>query len=73
MKNTGLIVTGKTQIDNNLIQDVIADSDFYGEFDVREGYWFFPEETENYDALEIALTEIFESANINARFEGVWN
>jgi hypothetical protein len=70
---TGLIVTGRTQIDNNLIGEIVETSEFSGEFNTREGYWFFEESRENYDALETALSEIFDFAEINARIEGVWN
>ena len=40
---TGLIVTGRTQLDTNAIRDMIDETDYYGVFNVRGGYWFFPE------------------------------
>ncbi|MCK9273330.1 hypothetical protein M0P65_07365, partial [Candidatus Gracilibacteria bacterium] len=71
-EKTGLIVIGKTQIDNNRIKTLIANSDFYAEWDVGEGYWFFPEDEDTYDELEKQLTDLFDENDINARIEGIW-
>ncbi len=72
-QETGLIVVGNTHSDNNEIRQCLDASDFYGEFDEVEGFWFFPEEEATYDALEISLQAMFDSWGIDARFEGVWN
>jgi hypothetical protein len=69
-EGTGLIVVGRTQIDNNLIDSVIEDTDYYGIWNTREGYWFFPEDEETLDELEMALSREFDNKGINARFEG---
>jgi hypothetical protein len=74
--DTGLIVTGRTQIDNTRILDLINEnpyergSYFYAEWNAREGYFLFPEEPENFDILEGQLEELFTKNNITARFEG---
>jgi hypothetical protein len=44
---TGLIVVGRTQIDNNEIADMVDETDYYGVWNAREGYWFFPESERN--------------------------
>lgn len=71
-KESGLMVFGKTQIDNNRIGDAIAKSDFHAEWN-HEGFWFFKEEESAYDYLESALEKIFAENEINARFEGIFN
>jgi hypothetical protein len=70
---TGLIVVGKSQIDNNAIADMLDETDFYGVWNSREGYWFFPEDEETLDSLEYYLDEEFSKRGINARFEGQFN
>jgi hypothetical protein len=70
---TGLIVVGKTQIDNNLISDMLDETDFNGVWNTREGYYFFPESEETIDALEMELEKEFGQRGINARFEGQFN
>lgn len=66
---TGLVVVGRTTLDNNAIQDMLDETDYYGVWNGREGYWFFKEEEENFDALEIELEKEFAQRGINARFE----
>jgi hypothetical protein len=70
---TGLIVVGRTQIDNNLISDMLDETDFNGVWNTREGYYFFPESEETIDSLEMELEKEFEQRGINARFEGQFN
>jgi hypothetical protein len=70
---TGLIVVGRTQIDNNLISDMLDETDFNGVWNTREGYYFFPESEETIDSLEMELEKEFEQRDINARFEGQFN
>jgi hypothetical protein len=69
---SGLIVVGRTPIDNNAIQDFLDDSDYYAEWNVREGYYFFPEQEEDYDELERELSIEFNNRGIDARFEGIF-
>lgn len=71
-KETGLMVIGRTRIDNNNIEDVLDELGLYGEWNSREGYWFLPEEEDMYDELEDQLQAAFNKAGINARFEGVF-
>jgi hypothetical protein len=66
---TGLVVVGRTTLDNNAIQDMLDETDYYGVWNGREGYWFFKEEEENFDALEIELEKEFAQRGISARFE----
>jgi hypothetical protein len=68
---TGLIVVGKTPLDNDSISELMEDPDFdyYGVWNTREGYWFFKEDEENIDELELELQREFDRAGINARFE----
>jgi len=72
---TGLIVTGRTQFDNNLIGDWLAseDCDLHAEWNVREGHWFFEEKESFYDVLEAIIDQDFLNLGIDARFEGVFN
>ena len=70
---TGLIVVGRTQIDNNLIDDMLDETGFDAVWNTREGYYFFPESEETIDSLEMELEKEFEQRDINARFEGQFN
>jgi hypothetical protein len=69
----GLIVVGRTQIDNNEIADMVDEGDYYGVWNAVEGYWFFPESEENFDSLEFELSKEFNQRDINARIEGQFN
>jgi hypothetical protein len=67
---SGLIVVGSTQLNNNAIGDMLEETDFYGIWNTREGYWFFPEAEETLDILEKELEQEFIQRGISARFEG---
>jgi hypothetical protein len=69
----GLLVYGRTKIDNDLIDQVLEEEGYYGIFNARENYWFFPEGEETIDQLENNLENIFIKKGINARFEGQFN
>jgi hypothetical protein len=69
----GLIVTGRTQTDNNAISDMLDETGYHAVWNVREGYWFFPESEETLDSLEMELQTEFDNRDINARFEGQFN
>lgn len=69
----GLVVTGRTQTDNNAISDMLDETDYHAVWNVREGYWFFPESEETLDSLEMELQTEFDNRDINARFEGQFN
>lgn len=68
-EGSGLIVQGRTQIDNNEIQDMMDETDFYGVWNAKEGYWFFPEDESTFSYLEADLDAEFAKRGINARFE----
>ena len=69
---SGLYVTGRTKEDNSKIGEMIEEQGFHAEWNAKEGYWFFEEETDLYDSLEQELEKQFADYNINARFEGVF-
>ena len=72
-QESGLMVIGRTQIDNNAIGDVLDELELHGEWNMREGYWMLPEDEENYDSLEEMLEQEFATRGINARFEGIFS
>jgi hypothetical protein len=72
-EGAGLIVVGRTQIDNNQIADMLDETDYHGVWNTREGYWFFPEDESTFSYLEADLDEEFAKRGINARFEGQFN
>ena len=72
-EGSGLIVIGRTQIDNNQIADMLDETDYHGIWNNREGYWFFPEDESTFSYLEADLDEEFAKRGINARFEGQFN
>ena len=71
-RERGLIVIGRTQIDNNKIGDLLDGLGLHAEWNMREGYWLFPEDPDSYDALEHMLEAEFAQHDITARFEGIW-
>ena len=69
---TGLQVTPTTKEDARVINEAIANSDFHTEYDSEFGFYFFPEEEENYDELETQIDILFSGLNANYRIEGVF-
>lgn len=69
---SGLMLIGNTQIDNNDIGDMLDDLGLYGEWNPREGYWFLPEEQDRYDSLEMQVQQELDRRGIDARFEGLF-
>ena len=67
----GLMVTGRTQLDNNKIGDLLDGLGLHAEWSVQYGHWFFPEDAESYDDLEKLLEAEFGQHGIAARFEGI--
>jgi hypothetical protein len=53
------------------MQKALDKSGLYGEWNAREGYFFFPEETENYDNLELELQKLVDDNAINRFFETI--
>lgn len=68
---TGLMVTGRTQLDNNKIGDLLDGLGLHAEWESQHGHWFFPEDAESYANLEELLDSEFGQHGINARFEGI--
>lgn len=71
-EETGLMVIGRTSIDNNKIGDIADELGYHAEWNHREGYWLFPEDEEMYDELEAELDKVFTKKKVNARFEGIF-
>ena len=69
---TGLQVTPTTQEDARVINEAIANSAFYAEYNSEFGFYFFPEEEENYDELEVQIDNLFSDLNVNYRIEGIF-
>ena len=71
-KETGLMFTPRGTADATKMQKALDKSDLYGEWNARENYFFFPEETEHYDNLEMELQKLVDDNDINGYFEGIW-
>lgn len=71
-EESGLMIKGETQADNNQIEDVLEDLGLYGEWNSREEYWLLPEEEDMYDQLEATLQKEFNKRDISAYFEGIF-
>lgn len=69
---SGLNVIGRTREDNTRIAQMVEDMELHAEWNAREGYWFFEEEEDMYDALERIIQKGLDEYQINARIEGVF-
>lgn len=78
---SGLIVKGRTDMDTEKIKDFLVSSDFYGEWDAAEDYFFFPEEQSLLISLEKMLMDEFDKLDIevnitttglNEAYKGGW-
>jgi len=72
LEDSGLNVIPKDQIHANKLQDALEDSGLYGEWNAREGYFFFPEKEDGYDQLEMEIQELMDDYNIQGYIEGVF-
>ena len=72
LEDSGLNVIPKDQIHANKLQDALKNSGLYGEWNPREGYFFFPEEEDGYDYLEEKIQELMDDYNIQGYIEGVF-
>lgn len=70
-QESGLMVTGHSQRDNNAIGDLLDGLGLHAEWDAQHGHWFFPESPDAYDELERILDSEFAQHGITARFEGI--
>ena len=68
----GLQVTPATREDARIINEAIANSEFYSEYNSEYGFYFFPENEENYDELEAQIDNLFDELSVNYRIEGVF-
>lgn len=66
-KETGLTFTTLGPVDATKMRDALDDSGLHYEWNAREGYFFFPEEEDNYDDLELEIQKI---ADITATSRG---
>ena len=69
---TGIQLTPRTTTDARVINEAIANSNFYTEYNSTLGFYFFPEEEENYDDLESQIDNLLADLNVNYRIEGVF-
>jgi hypothetical protein len=71
----GLIVKGRTSKDNDLIDQAVEESGFYGVYNSQEDYWFFPEEGDQstIDRLENKLETIFMKKGADVSYEAQFN
>ena len=72
LEDSGLNVIPKDQIHANKLKDALENSGLYGEWNPREGYFFFPEEEDGYDYLEEKIQELMDDYNIQGYIEGVF-
>lgn len=69
---TGLQLTPSAKEDTRAIDKTIENSEFHVEYDSEFGFYFFPEEEENYDELEINIDNLLSGLDVNYRIEGVF-
>ena len=70
-RETGLLLY-PADYNARAIQDVIANSEFYTEYNSEYGCYIFPEEEECYDDLEAQIDNLFAGTNLNYRIEGIF-
>lgn len=71
-QKAGLRVAGRSTEDNTKIGQMIRDQDLQAQWNARDGYWFFPEDGDRYDAKEQELEDGFHKYGIKADIEGVF-
>lgn len=69
---SGLQLTPRTREDARVINEAIANSEFYTEYNAEYGFYLFPEEEENYEELESQIDNMLAGLNVNYRIEGVF-
>lgn len=76
LEDSGLNVIPKNEIHFNKLKDALRDSSLYAEENEatsgREGYFFFPEEEDGYDQLEMDIQDLMDENNIQGYIEGVF-
>lgn len=63
-----MVFTNETRVFDAWLES----GDFYAEYNSEFGFYFFPEEVENYDDLEVAIASNLGELDINYRIEGVF-
>lgn len=69
---TGLQLTPRTREDLRIINEMLQESDFSAEYNSEFGFFFFPEEEDNYDKLEEQIDELFEGVDVRYKIEGIF-
>jgi len=72
MEDSGLNVTPKDQRHASKMVSALEDSGLHAEWNAREGYFFFPEEEDRYDQLEMEIQDLMDENNIQGYIEGVF-
>ena len=72
-QETGLIIKGKTDLDNIDIKRTLDNSDLYYEWDSVEKYFFLPEEEDLYGALEAEIDQLLSQTEATYYIEGIFN
>lgn len=69
--NDGLIFNPSTQKDINKMRNALESSDLYAEYNKKEGYFIFPENSDQYDELESEIEELIKLHNISGYIESI--
>jgi hypothetical protein len=70
---SGIMVFGKTELDNKRIEKfILGEEGFHAEYDSEFKCFTFEESEDMYDSLEKTLDALFVKYTINARFEGIF-
>jgi hypothetical protein len=69
---TGLMFIPRTQGGANKMNTALQGSGLSAEWNTREGYFLFPEDEENYDALEVEIQKLADENGIDGRIEGIF-
>jgi hypothetical protein len=69
---SGLTFVPRSTADATKFRNALDDSEFHYEWDAKERYFYFQEDEDNYDALELELQKIVDANDINGRFEGIF-
>jgi hypothetical protein len=71
-EETGLMVSFRSPADATAFKDAVSNTDYYYEWNAREGYFFFPEKEEMYDDLEMEIQQIMDDIDVNGSIEGIF-
>jgi len=71
-QESGLMFVPRGSADATRMQEALSDSDLHAEWNAREGYFYFQEDVENYDALEAEIMRLADEHGVNGYVEGIW-